>query len=38
MMSNRYGTMLNAYPDSLGGKLSRAVEFLCRPEAEGAFS
>ena len=38
MMSNRYGAMLNAYPDSLGGKLSRAVEFLRRPEVEGAFS
>ena len=31
------GAMLNAYPDSLGGRLSCAVELLKRPELEGAF-
>ena len=30
--------MLNAYPDSIGGNLSGMVEFLKRPEMEGAFS
>ena len=32
------GVMLNAYPDSIGKTLSDAVEFLERPEVEGAFS
>ncbi len=32
------GVMLNAYPDSLGGKLSDLVALLKRPEVEGAFS
>ncbi len=35
---NRYGAMLNAYPDSLGGALSGAVRFLSLPETRGAFS
>ena len=30
--------MLNAYPDSIGGKLSDLVAMLKRPELEGAFS
>ena len=29
--------MLNLYPDSLGKRLSEAVEFLSRPELEGCF-
>ncbi|MBK1701073.1 glycosidase [Thiococcus pfennigii] len=32
------GVMLNAYPDSIGGKLSDIVELLKKPELEGAFS
>lgn len=32
------GVMLNAYPDSLGGKLSDLVALLKRPELEEAFS
>lgn len=32
------GVMLNAYPDSLGGKLSDLVGLLKRPEFDGAFS
>jgi glycosidase len=32
------GVMLNAYPDSLGGKLSDLVALLKRPEFDGAFS
>ena len=32
------GVMLNAYPDSIGKTLSDTVEFLQRPEVEGAFS
>lgn len=33
-----YGPMLNFYPDSIGGKLSEMVAFLCRPELEEVFS
>ena len=32
------GVMLNAYPDSIGGRLSDLVKLLKRPELEGAFS
>ena len=32
------GPMLNAYPDSLGGKLGDIAELLERPEMRGAFS
>ncbi len=32
------GVMLNAYPDSIGEKLSDTVEFLRRPELRDAFS
>jgi sucrose phosphorylase len=32
------GVMLNAYPDSIGGRLSDIVQMLKRPEFEGAFS
>ncbi len=32
------GVMLNAYPDSIGGRLSDLVNLLKRPELEGAFS
>lgn len=32
------GVMFNAYPDSIGGKLSDIVGLLKRPEFEGAFS
>lgn len=32
------GVMLNAYPDSIGGRLSDLVALLKRPELEGAFS
>lgn len=32
------GTMLNFYPDSLGGTLKDAVDFLCLPELKGCFS
>lgn len=31
------GAMLNAYPDSLGGKLEQAAAFLARPELKDAF-
>lgn len=31
------GTMLNAYPDSMGGRLSDIVEVLSRPEFKDAF-
>jgi sucrose phosphorylase len=31
------GPMLNAYPDSIGGRLSDIVEFLGRPELHGVF-
>lgn len=33
-----YGAMLNAYPDSLGGRLGDIVDLLSRPEMQGAFS
>lgn len=32
------GPMLNAYPDSIGGRLSDIVSFLKKPEAEDVFS
>ena len=31
------GPMLNAYPDSIGGRLGDIVAFLGRPELEGVF-
>ena len=38
-MNNRqYGPMLNAYPDSMGGSLKGALQFLMHPQARGAFS
>ena len=33
-----YGVMLNAYPDSIGETLRDAVDFLKRPEIQGAFT
>ncbi len=38
MENINYGAMLNAYPDSLGGKLSDIVAFLRQDEVRGAFS
>jgi len=32
------GVMFNAYPDSIGGQLSDAIDLLQHPELEGAFS
>ncbi|MGB5613026.1 MAG: glycosidase, partial [Sedimenticolaceae bacterium] len=32
------GVMLNAYPDSMGSKLSDAIELLRKPEFKDAFS
>ena len=32
------GVMLNAYPDSIGKRLSDTVNFLKRPEVKDAFS
>ena len=32
------GVMLNAYPDSIGTKLSDIIDFLKRPELKDAFS
>ena len=32
------GVMLNAYPDSIGKRLSDTVDFLFNPEVSGAFS
>ncbi len=32
------GAMLNAYPDSLGGKLGEAVKLLTRPDIKDAFT
>ncbi|HOV05492.1 MAG TPA: hypothetical protein PLG99_13885, partial [Kaistiaceae bacterium] len=32
------GVMLNAYPDSIGEKLSDIVDMLKRPEFDGVFS
>lgn len=31
------GVMLNAYPDSMGSKLSDAIELLRKPEFKDAF-
>lgn len=31
------GTMLNAYPDSMGGRLGEAVKLLARPEMKDVF-
>ncbi|MCF7982984.1 MAG: glycosidase [Thiohalocapsa sp.] len=33
-----FGVMLNAYPDSIGGRLTETVDLLKRPELDGAFS
>ena len=33
----RNGTMLNAYPDSLGRNLGETVAFLSKPELKDAF-
>ena len=38
MNTINYGPMLNAYPDSLGGTLGDAVEFLKNDQVKGAFS
>ncbi len=38
MMDKSLGPMLNAYPDSLGGNLRGAVQFLSSPEVRGAFT
>lgn len=38
MKTFNYGPMLNAYPDSLGGVLSDAVDFLKNDQVRGAFS
>lgn len=38
MSKMNYGPMLNAYPDSINGTLSGAVDFLQRPEVKGAFT
>ena len=38
MNTINYGPMLNAYPDSLGGTLGDAVEFLRNDQVKGAFS
>ena len=32
------GSMLNAYPDSMGGTLDDIADFLRKPELEGAFT
>lgn len=37
MATMRSGPMLNAYPDSLGGRLSEAARFLALPEVAGCF-
>ncbi len=37
-MGNSLGPMLNAYPDSLGGKLADIARFLALPELKGVFS
>ena len=37
MAEMNWKPMLNLYPDSLGKRLSEAVEFLSRPELEGCF-
>lgn len=36
--TENYGPMLNAYPDSMGGRLEDIVSFLHRPELENVFS
>ena len=33
-----YGPILNLYPDSLGGRLGDAADFLEMPEVKGVFS
>lgn len=38
MLSLGTGTMLNLYPDSLGGTLADVADFLSREEVKGAFS
>ena len=38
MSKNPLGAMFNAYPDSIGSKLSDTVELLRNPELRGAFS
>ncbi len=38
MNTINYGPMLNAYPDSLGGTLGDAVDFLKNQQVKGAFS
>lgn len=38
MNNHQYGPMLNAYPDSMGGSLKGALQFLMHPQARGAFS
>lgn len=38
MNKSNWGPMLNAYPDSLGGTLADAVEFLREDAVRGAFS
>ena len=38
MNTVNYGPMLNAYPDSLGGTLGDAVDFLKDERVKGAFS
>ena len=32
------GVMFNAYPDSIGSKLSDTIDFLKHPEMRGSFS
>ena len=38
MMNANNGPMLNAYPDSMGGKMEDIVRFLQKPEMKGVFS
>ena len=38
MSKNPLGAMFNAYPDSIGSRLSDTVELLQRPEFRGAFT
>jgi sucrose phosphorylase len=37
-INRKNGPMLNAYPDSIGGRLKSAVDILKRPELQDAFS
>ena len=37
-MNANNGPMLNAYPDSMGGKMEDIVRFLQKPEMKGVFS